>query len=692
MRKQLSALAAVAVFALVISGSTFAGTSVGKFEIDGNRADDSGPGDLILDWDSPPPNLTTFTDGSGQSDDAFGLGSKELAPGGWQCINGSAPSKDDIVGGQVAFRLIGGKQFVYVNFRRAGVNGDAHMDYEFNQSKDPNPACPALPKRTPGDLLLAFDTNNGGATITVRAFRWQGTAVSGTFNELPLGSQGMFWDGAVNIPNTMAGYAPGAFGEAALNLTDTVGQVGCSLFSTVYMKTRSSTSIDAALQDRTAALPVNFAVDRPDLAHARGGSLGASVNDPLLGLNQAFVPVSSSQSGVGSNGSSDQLLNPKVPADGSVLSADVLRSSARSTITQSPAQAVHTGFAEAAGVNVLNGLVTASAVRGVATAVATGHSSSFSSLGSAFKNLVVQGVAMNDVTPNTRVDLPAAVYGLGSYVILYERNGSTSQPPATQNSDGTYVADLSVNMIHVHITDQLPLVAGDQPLDVIVAHADAHADFPQTMRCPGTPNQAVSGHAFIGSEATSPAVLPLLVGFVSIPPSGGHDHQDLDQASLSNLTAGASVSDSSGDLAPTASTSSSYAQAAGVCAFPSPAGCTVGAQLVKSVSSSSAGAAGASSNDGGTQLVGVTVQGTTVPLNAGPNQRIDIPNVGYVILNEQFCDNNAALASHCADGTGAAGLTVRAIHVVVTVPGNPLGLTTGEVIVAEAHSDAMFRT
>ena len=691
MLRKLSAIAAVAVLALATSGATFAGTSVGLFEIDGNCAVDS-PGGLILDWDSPPPNLTTFTDASGPGDDGFGLGSKELAPGAWQCINAGSPSKDDIVSGQVAFRLIGGKQFLYVNFRRAGVNGDAHMDYEFNQSRDPNPSCPALPKRTAGDLLIAFDAVNGGATITVRAFRWQGDAVSGTFNELALGARGAVWDGAVNIPNTMPGYDPGAFGEAALNLTDTIGQVGCSLFSTVYMKTRSSTSITSALQDRTAALPVNFAVDRPDLANARGGSLAASVNDPLLGLNQMLVPVSSSQSGVGSNGSSNQLLNVPVPANGSVLKADVLSSSARSTITPSPAQAVHTGNAEAAGVNILNGLVTASAVRAVATARASGHSSSYSSLGSAFKDLAVQGVAMNNVTPNTRVDLPALIYGVGSYVLLYEQSGSTSQPPSTQNSAGTYAADVSVNMIHVHITDQLPLFAGDQTLDVIVAHADAHADFPQTMRCAGTPNQAVSGHAFIGSEATSPAELPLLVGFVSIPPSGGHDHQDVDQAALSSLTAGAAVSDSTGDLAPTASTSSSYAQAASVCAFPSGAGCTVAAQFVKSVSNSSAGAAGASSYDSGTQLVGVTIQGTTVPLDPGPNQRVEIPNVGYLILNEQFCDNNASLANHCADGSGAAGLTVRAIHVFVTVPSNPLGLKTGEVIVAEAHSDAMFRS
>jgi hypothetical protein len=157
------------------------------------------------------------------------------------------------------------------------------------------------------------------------------------------------------------------------------------------------------------------------------------------------------------------------------------------------------------------------------------------------------------------------------------------------------------------------------------------------------------------------------------------------------VTTGTAVSDSSGDLGSTASTSSSYAHAEDVCALPSAVGCTVGAQLIRSVSSSRADAPGASSNDGDTKLVGVTVQGTTVPLEPGPNQRIEIPNVGFMILNEQFCDNGAALASRCADSTGTVGLTVRAIHVFVTVPNNPLGLKTGEVVVAEAHSDAMFR-
>lgn len=687
----VSAAAALALLAAAFSA--LAGTSVGSFEIEGNRADDSGPGDLILDWDSPPPGVTKFIDASGQGDDAFGQGSKELEPGGWTCLVGSAPGKDDIVSGEIAFRLLGGKQYLFVNFQRATTNGDAHMDYEFNQSAEPNPACPSLPVRTPGDIVITFDTENGGRTIIVRAFRWEGTATSGSFIELDLGAQGVLWDGAVNIPNTIPGVEAGAFGEASVNLTDSpIGGIGCDLFSSAYMKTRASTSITSELKDRTAAQRVNFAVDRPDLANARGGAFGASVKESLLGLDQTLVPASSSQSGIGSGGDANQLLDVDVPAtSGEILQADIVRTSARSTITPAPAEATHVSTAETANVNVLNGLVTAGAVRAVARTTATGSASSFSSEGSAFKDLAVQGVGVNDVTPNTRIDLPADLYGPGSYVLLYERVGSTSGPDPGQTAEGTYAADLTVNMIHVFITDLTPLVVGDQRVEVIVSHADTHSDFPQTFVCPGAPNQAVSGHAFVASETTDAAQVPVTVGFVSIPPTGGHDHQDLDEVEITGQAAQAAVSDSRGTLGPTASDATSYSQVAGVCLLPATNGCTVGAELVRGESVSTADASGASANDGDSKLVGVTVNGNAVPVAAGPNQRVELPGIGFVILNEQFCDNGAALADGCSDGTGHAGLTVRAIHLVVTVPDNPLGVNTGEVIVAEAHSDATFR-
>jgi hypothetical protein len=258
--------------------------------------------------------------------------------------------------------------------------------------------------------------------------------------------------------------------------------------------------------------------------------------------------------------------------DGDILRAVALRTTSTSTVTEAPAESRDTGTAEAADVNILNGLVTADLVRGVANTTATGSASSFSSLGSSFKDLAVQGVGVNDVTPNIRIDLAADLYGAGSHVLLYERIGSTSRPGPGQTSEGTYTADLVVNMIHVFITDTLPLVAGDQSLEVIVSHADAHSDFPQTTVCPGGPDQSVSGHAFVVREATEQSVLPVMVGFASVPSRGGHDHQDLDEATVSGVTAGASVSDSRGTLGTTESSASSYAQVAEVCLGPTEGG------------------------------------------------------------------------------------------------------------------------
>jgi hypothetical protein len=694
--KGISTWAAAAVVFAMLAGlvgtpAAVAASTVGNFEIDGNRADDSGPGDPI-DWDTPPFGVTQFTDPSGSTDDILGQGSKELEPGGWSCVVQSAPGKDDIVNGAVAFRIIDGKEYLYVNFQRATTTGDAHMDYEFNQSDEPNPACPELPRRTNGDILITFDTEQGGKIILVRAFRWAGDAMAGRFEELELGSQGIFWDAAVNIPSTIPGVEAGAFGEAAINLTDTIGGVDCLLFSSVYMKTRASTSISAELKDHTDALPVNFAVDRPDLANASGSAYGAQVDYPHLAIDLTLAAASSSQSGVGSSGDFDQVLAVDVPADGSILQSEILTASSTSTVSAGPGEARQVSVAEVANLNLLNGLVKASAVRGVATATANGTSSSTSTTGSTLKGLEVNGVAHNDVTPNTRIDL-SSVYGAGSEVLLYEVIASTSRPPASQRSEGTYAADLTVNMIRVHLADALPdatVFPGDQPLDVVVAQANGHADFPQTPRC-GAPDQAVAGHAFVASERTDPAHLPARVGFVSIPATGGHQHQDLDEVTTSLVTAGAAVSDSAGTLGSTESSAASLARVSEVCLLPGGGGgCSVAAKAVTAASRSNATAAAASSNDGETALLALDVAGTAVAADPPPNTVVDVPGIGFVILNEQFCDNGADLAAGCSDGTGQAGLTVRAIRLVVTRD-NALGVPLGtEVIVSEAYSAAFF--
>jgi hypothetical protein len=388
------------------------------------------------------------------------------------------------------------------------------------------------------------------------------------------------------------------------------------------------------------------------------------------------------------------------PPGGAIARLGLITTTTSSTVSDGPARAMDTGTAETLGVNLLNGTITADVVRAVAHAEANGIGSFNSSLGSTFVNLKVSGVTMANVAPNTTVNLPSLLFGKGSYVKLYEKVGSTSRPAQGQTSGGTYAADITVNMIHVFVKDALPILPGNQTAEIIVSGATAHADFPQTTICNVQPARSVSGHAFIASAVVTapeplgdPDLVSVIEGFSGIPASGGHDHQEL--ASVVLLEPDGQVlntedvsSDSAGNIFGPTITASSYAQAANVCLLEMANGCTVRATLVKSKSNSSAASSGPpgapTSNPTGTQLVGLEIAGNPINITPPPNTVINIPGVGFIILNEQFCDGGGTLANNCTDGLHS-GLTVRALRLVVTLL-NPLGIGA-EVIVAEAHSD-----
>ena len=99
-------------------------------------------------------------------------------------------------------------------------------------------------------------------------------------------------------------------------------------------------------------------------------------------------------------------------------------------------------------------------------------------------------------------------------------------------------------------------------------------------------------------------------------------------------------------------------------------------EVIASATSTSSGS-GASSNSNGSTFENLVVAG--LPVTSGdapvaPNTRMDLPGVGYVVLNEQI---------PTGDGVTTSGVTVNMIHVVLT---NLLGAQTGEVIVGSATS------
>jgi hypothetical protein len=95
----------------------------------------------------------------------------------------------------------------------------------------------------------------------------------------------------------------------------------------------------------------------------------------------------------------------------------------------------------------------------------------------------------------------------------------------------------------------------------------------------------------------------------------------------------------------------------------------VRADIVTAVASSYAGSDGADSNADGSGFVNLVVNGTAFTADVAPNTRVNIPLVGYVILNEQ---------TERGDGASSSRITLNMIHVHL--------LDGGEIIVGSASS------
>jgi hypothetical protein len=111
------------------------------------------------------------------------------------------------------------------------------------------------------------------------------------------------------------------------------------------------------------------------------------------------------------------------------------------------------------------------------------------------------------------------------------------------------------------------------------------------------------------------------------------------------------------------------------------------ADNVTAIASSYRDAAGAASDAAGSGFVNLVVAGTAVTTDMAPNTRVDLPGVGFAVLNEQ---------KQTGDGVTSSGITTNMIHVYLqsltgggcTLLGCVPGVltTTGEIIVGSASS------
>jgi hypothetical protein len=161
----------------------------------------------------------------------------------------------------------------------------------------------------------------------------------------------------------------------------------------------------------------------------------------------------------------------------------------------------------------------------------------------------------------------------------------------------------------------------------------------------------------------------------TLPPGGGMNNADVDAATLANtLSTNDLTSITTGQIDQTLVSATTSAQATHVNILNG----LITAKAVLALATSYANGTAAVSESDGSTLLGLVVNGVSYGDGApAPNTRVDLPGVGYVVLNEQL---------PTGDGVRDTGLTVNMIHVFLVDP--LTGVSKGTIVVGTAQSAA----
>lgn len=389
-----------------------------------------------------------------------------------------------------------------------------------------------------------------------------------------------------------------------------------------------------------------------------GSAYGIDVRALGLTLIDKFVKASSNDPGGPNDSAAGPLATLTVAG---VVNAGVLSAASHSKVDIGSASSTSTSTV--ANLNLLNGLITAKAVRSVSTSVAGPLGASSNTDGSTFTDLVIAGQPIpNSVAPNTVINLPL---GIGSVKLR------APKITAGVDAQGRYTTTASVNMIDVTLTGLLVV-----PLNthVIVGHTESDATYPSGAPCGARPN-TVSGKAFT-AFVDNVLLDDLYVNKAEIAPLGGTSTANT--ASVPGLpgvlTASALTNSSTGSIGtPPTATSTSKAAGANILAG------LITADLIEVAATSTANGTTASTALSA-NFVNLKVGTLTINGQVTPNFTIDLlygGGIAHIVLNEQVTNTPAG-------GKDTSG-TVNAVHVRLF---SAVGLLTTDVIVVSAHSDA----
>jgi hypothetical protein len=313
-------------------------------------------------------------------------------------------------------------------------------------------------------------------------------------------------------------------------------------------------------------------------------------------------------------------------------------------------------------VSLLAGLITADEVKAVSRTTFNGFGFQTSADGSAFVALVVNGTSIGgNVPPNTHIALP----GLGE-VVLNEQT----------DHEGARSASLTVNMIHVHITQQNTL---GYPLgtDIIVAHAFSAIQQHEPVIA------TVDGHAY-GTSAKGKVITPVVIRLnsgqsapISVPcrGTGGETRSNFvasakappDGSVLNATTIRTTARGTVGPSSASAETTATV-EAATVLSI------LVQATAVKADAQASSSGGNPSFSDAGSSFGSLSVSGhPEIGVDVPPNTQVAIAGLGTLWLHRVIQNSNS--------------IEVRMIELEVTVAGNSFGLAVGtDVRVAVASA------
>ncbi|WP_436793410.1 DUF7507 domain-containing protein [Actinospongicola halichondriae] len=248
------------------------GTLLG-FEADGDQDVDT-PGNL--DWSAIDPVIAIDAD---DPDIGYQGSSKENDPTEFSCQSkdgGITPGKDNLERAYIYPDISLSQGLLAMGFVRAdgGTQGNAHVNFEFNQAPITLGADCEYLGRVAGDLLFVFDfPGNQADPADITVFEWDpNVSADGQWAELTLSDVAAFATAADNTADITDEVVGGtiehrAFGEVILDLVELNFQIQqgggdgiltCPGFGTASVRSRSSgESFNSALQDFINPIPVD---------------------------------------------------------------------------------------------------------------------------------------------------------------------------------------------------------------------------------------------------------------------------------------------------------------------------------------------------------------------------------------------------------------------------------------------------